>query len=112
MCLHDIIPKSLPQESRKYTTHPRRGRDHQEETHGSCGGREEGMTDTEYQIRDQYQEGTPATSPKPAWFIITSEEIGIICRHLSDIEQDTPAHGTECVREISRILKTVERRLA
>jgi len=112
MCLHDIIPKSLPQESSKCTTLPRRDRDHQEETHGPCGGREVGMTDTEYQIRDQYQEGTSSTSLKPAWFIITSEEIGIIYRHLSDIEQDTPAHGTECVREISRILKIVERRMA
>ena len=70
------------------------------------------MTDTEYQTRNQYQEKTPATSAKPAWFIITSEEIGIINRHLSGIEQNAPEHEKECAREISRILKTVERRLA
>ena len=70
------------------------------------------MTDAEYQILDQCREVTPATSPKPAWFIITSEEIGIMYRHLSGIGQNVPEHEKECTREISRILKTVERRMA
>jgi|WetSurMetagenome_2_1015567.scaffolds.fasta_scaffold59627_3 hypothetical protein len=70
------------------------------------------MTDAEHQIRGQYQDATPATSPKPAWFIITSEEIRIINRYLSRIEQNAPEHEMEGTREISRILKTVERRLA
>jgi hypothetical protein len=116
--MHDVIhhvPAAvpLPQESGKCTTTiPRRGRDQREESHRSCGRREPGMTDAEYQIQYQYQEGTPATSPKPVWFIITSEEIGIINRHLSGIEHNGPEHKKKCAREISRILETVERRLA
>ena len=70
------------------------------------------MIEAEYQKRDLCQDATPATSPKPAWFIITSEEIGIIYRHLSRIEQNVPEHEKECTREISHILKTVERRMA
>ena len=118
MCMHDVIhpiPAAVPppQESGKCTTTlPRCGRDQREEPHRSCGRSEPGMTDAEYQIRDQYQEGTPATSAKPAWFIITSEEIGIIHRHLSEIEQNGQEHEKKCAREIARILETVERRLA
>ena len=117
MCLHDVIhpiPAALPppQESSKCTTFPGASRDHREETHGTFGRSEPGRTDAEYQIRDQCREASSATSPKPAWFIITSEEIGIIHRHLSEIEQNGPEHRNECAREISRILETVERRLA
>jgi hypothetical protein len=118
MCLHDVIrpvPAAvpLPQESGKCTaTIPRCVRDQREETHSSCGRSEPGMTEVEYQIRDQYREASSATSAKPAWFIITSEEIGIIHRYLSEFEQNVPEHEKECTREISRILKTVERRLA
>ncbi|MFA6364020.1 hypothetical protein [Methanoregula sp.] len=70
------------------------------------------MINAGYQIRDQHQEASQTRSPKTTWFIITSEEIGIINRHLSGIEQNAPEHEKECAREISRILKTVERRLA
>ena len=59
-----------------------------------------------------HQEASPATSPKPAWFIITSEEIGNIYRHLSEIERNAPEHDRESTREISRIIETVERPLA
>jgi len=51
-------------------------------------------------------------TPGHAWFIITSEEIDRIHEQLSDIEQDLPDRDREYAREISSILKTVERRLA
>jgi 16S rRNA C1402 (ribose-2'-O) methylase RsmI len=46
------------------------------------------------------------------WFIITSEEIDRIHEQLSDIEQDLPDRDRDCAREITRIIETVERRMA
>lgn len=58
----------------------------------------------------------PATLQKKPqsslWFIITSEEIGSIRRHLSDIEPDVTEQSRERTREISSIIDLVERRLA
>jgi hypothetical protein len=51
-------------------------------------------------------------TPGHAWFIITSEEIGRIHEQLSDIEQELPDCDRKCAREISRIIETVERRMA
>ena len=51
-------------------------------------------------------------TPGHAWFIITSEEIDRIHEQLDDIERDLPKHEYERTREISRIIDTVERRLA
>jgi hypothetical protein len=51
-------------------------------------------------------------TPGHAWFIITSEEIDRIHEQLSDIEQDLPDRNQKGTREISRIIETVERRMA
>ncbi|MFA5237650.1 MAG: hypothetical protein WC362_07345 [Methanoregula sp.] len=70
------------------------------------------MTDAEYNLENQYPEESHAKPAKLTWYIITSEEVGIIHRYLSEIEQDAPEHATEGVSEIARIITSVEQRMA
>ena len=70
------------------------------------------MTDEGCSVRIKHQRERRAMTPGHAWFIITSEEIDRIHEQLSDIEQDLPDRDRDCAREITRIIETVERRMA
>ena len=119
MCMHNFI-RTTPaavvlQQERKGTTatpFPGAAGITGENLRVPAAGRDPAIIYAEYSTRDQHQNASPAASQKPAWCIITSEEIGIIYRYLSEIEQAAPEHDKECALEISCMLETVERRLA
>jgi hypothetical protein len=118
MCLHAFIhaiPAALsPQQEREENTATREGPERitTRELPGTCGRRGPVMTETELTTRAKYLETSQVRTPKTSWFIITSEEIAIIHRNLSEIEKTERADNKEYARKISHVLEIVRERLA